>query len=96
MVNNSILHGLDAQGLSGCRNLQVLSIHGHSCITSATALETFSLLSYCHIPDSLSKLSALTELALDTVPNADPADLPWLYRLTGLQSLQLRGCHYVS
>ena len=90
VVNNSILHGLDAEGLSGCRNLQVLTIHGHSCITSETALDTLSLLSYCHIPHRLSKLSALTELALDIVPNADPADLPWLYQLTGLQSLQLQ------
>jgi hypothetical protein len=78
------------EGLSGCRNLQVLTVHGHSCITAESAEHTLSLLSHCHIPDNISKLSALTELVLDIMPNADPADTPWLYQLTGLQSLQLQ------
>ena len=90
VVKNGRLHNLDVEGLSGCRNLQVLTVHGHSCITAESAEHTLSLLSHCHISDSISKLSALTELALDIRPNADPADLPWLCKLTGLQSLQLQ------
>ncbi len=91
VVKNGRLHNLDVEGLSGCRNLQALTIHGHSRITAESAEDTFSLLRYpSHIPPSISKLSALTELALDVVLNGRGGDLPWLYQLTGLQSLQLQ------
>ncbi len=91
VVNNGLLLSKDVEGLSGCRNLQVLTIHGHSCITSESAEDTFSLLRYpCHVPPRIAKLSALTELALDIMLNARAAHYPWLYQLTGLQSLQLQ------
>ena len=89
-VKNGILLNLDVKGLSGCRKLQVLTIHGLSYVAPESADNTLLILSYCHIPPSISKLSALTELALDIRPSADPANLPWLYKLTALQSLQLQ------
>ncbi len=63
VVNNGLLHNIDVEGLSGCHNFQVLTIHGHSFTKSKSAEDTLSLLSYRHIPPSISKLSALTELA---------------------------------
>lgn len=83
VVKNGLLYNI--KGLSGCRKLQALTIRGHSCVTSQSASETLSSLSYCLIPQSLSKLSALTKLALDVRPNANPAELA---------AAAFWGCHY--